>query len=424
MSAKRLMAIILIYGCTAVAWFLLGSSVFERTGEFDQKLAQDVARLWGGRHVQAAPAASVERPRETVESIQETDAQRGTVTRQVTRTILEKAPLALSSSRLKVGLTLDQRRRGLLWYDTYGVAFEGRYRLRNPDDVPRTVHVQFGFPSKEAIYDAFTFRVGGKDVPFSGDLSGGVLAEVVLPPSGEADIEGVYRSRGLGDWIYAFAPAGVAQVKDFAMEMTTDFDGIDFPSGTISPVSREAAGKGWRLSWVFDSLITAQQIGMAPPDPIDPGPLAARITFFAPVSLLFFMTVMVIQGILSGRSLHPMNYFFLAAAFFSFHLLLAYLADHINIHASFIISAGASLTLVITYLRLVSGMRLDLLGAGFAQLVFLVLFSYALFFEGYAGLTVTVGAVITLFVLMQVTGRVNWESVFGPARKDPTGADA
>jgi hypothetical protein len=53
------------------------------------------------------------------------------------------------------------------------------------------------------------------------------------------------------------------------------------------------------------------------------------------------------------------------------------------------------------------------LQAGLAQLVFLVLFSYAFFFEGYAGLTVAVGAVLTLFVLMQLTARVDWAEVFG-----------
>jgi hypothetical protein len=50
-----------------------------------------------------------------------------------------------------------------------------------------------------------------------------------------------------------------------------------------------------------------------------------------------------------------------------------------------------------------------MLEAGVAQVVFLVLFGYAFFFEGYTGLTVTVGAVITLFVLMQMTGRVKWD---------------
>ena len=44
--------------------------------------------------------------------------------------------------------------------------------------------------------------------------------------------------------------------------------------------------------------------------------------------------------------------------------------------------------------------------------MFLVLFSYAFFFEGYTGLTVTIGAIVTLFVLMQATARVDWGAVF------------
>ena len=57
-------------------------------------------------------------------------------------------------------------------------------------------------------------------------------------------------------------------------------------------------------------------------------------------------------------------------------------------------------------------MRHALLQAGAAQLVFLVLFSYAFFFEGFTGLAITIGAVITLFVLMQITARVSWDDVF------------
>ena len=91
------------------------------------------------------------------------------------------------------------------------------------------------------------------------------------------------------------------------------------------------------------------------------------------------------------------------------HLLLAYLVDHVNIHASFAVAAAVSVFLVVSYLRLVAGWRLAMLEAGVTQIVFLVLFSYAFFFEGYTGLTVTVGAVITLFVLMQMTGHVKWD---------------
>ena len=46
-----------------------------------------------------------------------------------------------------------------------------------------------------------------------------------------------------------------------------------------------------------------------------------------------------------------------------------------------------------------------------------MLFSYAFFFEGMTGLAITIGAVLTLFVLMQMTARVSWDEVFaGPGR--------
>ncbi|MGI8783191.1 MAG: hypothetical protein ACR2L2_06030 [Acidobacteriota bacterium] len=47
-----------------------------------------------------------------------------------------------------------------------------------------------------------------------------------------------------------------------------------------------------------------------------------------------------------------------------------------------------------------------------AQFVYLVLFSYTFFFEQYTGLAVTILCTVTLFIVMQVTGRMNWETVF------------
>ena len=268
--------------------------------------------------------------------------------------------------------------------------------------------MQFSFPSSTGLYDNFKFQLAGREVPAGNDLSAGVVASARLAPGETVQAEVAYRSRGLGDWSYVLAREGVAQVRDFQLTMHTDFAAIDFPPGSLSPTSKAPAGGGWTLEWKFESLVTGQRIGMDTPNRLNPGPLAAEITFFAPVSLLFFMTVMVVIGVLSGRSLHPMNYFFLAAAFFAFHLLLAYLVDHLDIHASFAVAAAVSVFLVTTYLRVVAGLRTALVEAGLAQAIYLVLFSYAFFFKGYTGLAVTVGAIVTLFVLMQLTARVDW----------------
>jgi len=412
LTIPRLFGIGFIFLCAAVAWSTLGASVVSRTGESDQRLAKEVAQLWGGRHEQPAPTAAVEHPRQVTEHVQEMDAQGRLVSREATKTVIDRAPIPLDSSRVTVDLALDQRRKGLLWYATYAVTFTGTYRVHNPDAEARVVDVHVGFPSTEALYDGFTLKLDGKDVGTQSDLSQGVNVDTALPPGGATTVELGYRSRGLDSWTYAFVPAGVAQVRDFEMDMRTDLDRIDFPAGTISPSTKARDGGGWRLRWAFQSLVTGQKLGMELPRPVNPGPLAARITFFAPVSLLFFFTVMVVLGALRGHSLHPVNYFFLAAAFFAFHLLLAYLVDHVNVHASFAIAAAVSVFLVVSYLRLVGGWRLAVTQAGLAQVVFLVLFSYAFFFEGYTGLTVTIGAIVTLFVLMQLTVKVDWARVF------------
>jgi hypothetical protein len=409
MTAARLVAIGIIYLGSAIAWFILGGSVVSRTGESDAHLAAEVARLWGGRHTQIAPTARVEVPRVVVEELPPTVA--GGPVRRVEKTVVDGVAAPATASRVGVALDLDQRRKGLLWYDTYGVAFSGEYRFRNPHDVPRRLVVSFVFPSPEGLYDDFAFELDGKPTPPVADLAQGLSAAADLAPRQETVLRVRYRSRGLGDWTYAFSPSGVAQLRDFELAMKTDFDRIDFPAGTLSPTTRTRQGDGWDLQWRFASLVTGQRIGMDAPNRINPGPLAARITFFAPVSLLFFVTVMVILGAIRGQSLHPMHYFLVSAAFFAFHLLLAYLVDHVDIHAAFAISAATSVFLVVSYLRLVAGSRFALVQAGTAQLVFLVLFSYAFFFEGYTGLTVTVGAVVTLYVLMQATARVQWEDV-------------
>lgn len=63
-----------------------------------------------------------------------------------------------------------------------------------------------------------------------------------------------------------------------------------------------------------------------------------------------------------------------------------------------------------------AGARFAFVEAGLAQLVYLVGFSLAHFWTGYTGLMITVLAIVTLFLLMQWTGRVDWKTAL---RKTP-----
>jgi inner membrane protein involved in colicin E2 resistance len=88
------------------------------------------------------------------------------------------------------------------------------------------------------------------------------------------------------------------------------------------------------------------------------------------------------------------------------------------VHLSFAISSVVSLFLVISYIRLVVGGKFAFLQAGVLQLVYLVLFSYSFFFRGYSALIVTVASIITLFVVMQMTGRIRWDEKFKALSKN------
>src|SRR5688500_176278 len=111
MNAARLVAIGVIYAGCAVAWFILGGTVVSRTGESDQQLAAEVARLWGGRHTQIAPSAWVEVPRTVVEELPPSVV--GGPLRRVEKTVVDRVAAPASSSRVDVALDLDQRRKGL-----------------------------------------------------------------------------------------------------------------------------------------------------------------------------------------------------------------------------------------------------------------------------------------------------------------------
>ena len=239
----------------------------------------------------------------------------------------------------------------------------------------------------------------------------GANGQAAVGPEESAVFHIAYRSQGLNCWRYKLGD-GVAQAHDFALNMRTNFKDIDFADDTLSPTAKKEIPGGWGLSWHYSDLISGFQIGMTMPEKLQPGPLAGEISYAAPVSLFFFFFLMFIITTMRNIDLHPVNYFFLATSFFAFHLMLAYLVDHISIHAAMIVASVVSITLVVSYLRLVVGIRFAAVEAGIAQLIYLIIFSYAFFWKGFTGLAITIISVITLFVVMQATGRIRWSEKF------------
>ena len=396
MKITHLLASLGIVGCTAVAWFILATAMSQRTQESSTTMSQEVAGVWNPALEQKHPEAWFETP----------NAPDG------------RATLLPSNSDVGVILRFVPKQRGLFRHRTYDVTFKAEYVFVNPTRIPQTIYVSFPLPAGAEKLEGFEFRLGdAMDAePLRPGASGLATQAVVLPASGKITLHAGYQTRGTGSWVYSFPDK--RRIAGFILKMRTDFMEINFPVGTGSPrdEDRKTDGNGWDLVWNYPDVLAVPSIGMDMPKLLNAGPVATRIAFFAPVSLVFFVTVVLLVGGLKGVPLHPMHVFFVSAGFFAFHLLFAYLVDLVPISISFAIATVVSLALVGGYLRVVGGNALFKVALP-AQIAYLVLFSASFFFDGLTGITLTICGVSTLAWLMFLTAKVDWRTHFSRREK-------
>lgn len=388
MSGIRIITIIAIFLLGGCGWFVLGSASLYRSMDLTSTLDHSVQALWGAPIIQSAPSARVNVPG--------SKRSRG---------------LMLSASRVDAKLTVEQRRKGLIWYPTYVVDFSGRYTINNDTGVAQAVRIHFQLPSRDATYEALNFRLDDRIKDLSINTRDGIRDIINVAPGQTRTFTVLYRSRGLKEWRYRLS-SEAGRMKNLSLNLTTNFKNVDFAEGTLSPMRSEETADGVKLTWFSADLVTRQDVGIVMPERINPGPLAARMSFFAPVCLLFFFVLITAICVIRKIDIHPMHYLFVNAGFFAFHLVFAYLVDLINLHLAFGVAAMTSVVLVVTYLRSALGEAFPVKMAALGQVFYLILFSYSFFIDGMTGITITVASVVTLAILMRMTAKLDWNTVF------------
>ncbi len=391
MTVFRLFAIGVIIACTTVAWFTLAGALKVRTESTGDRLEHAVAGNLGNSMAQEHPGLYY---------LSSTSANM-------------KRHIQPVQSRVNVKLDYEPRNKGLVKYRAYRATFDGEYVVGNPTPITQTIYIRFTFPARDSRYDQFTLSINGK-VTDKMPTDGNITESVILEPGTEVPLKVTYESTGRDQWVYSFGNTN--RIRNFDLRMLTNFEDINMPAGTESPTDRQPNADGMNLAWEYSDVIGARSIGMDMPAVVNPGPVASRMTFFAPISLLFFFAVLVITATVKQVNLHPMNYFFLAAGCFAFQLLFAYLVDLMPSMLAFVIAALVSLALVSGYLWKVAGFGFARIAA-VAQFAYMVLFSYSFFFPGLTGITITIGAILTLALLMAFTAKVDWNTIFVGRRK-------
>lgn len=390
MNMRKMIAIIFIWMVAAGGWVFLGGTVMVRTEgllDSDRRVAKGVDALWGQPQVQSEPVVRVSGSDES---------------QQFTR------------SEVTVLIDAQNRKRGLGWFPVYDIRFTGVYTVTNETDQAQRYEVSFARPESNAEFLEQRVAVDDKALPHRQQIKAlphwqQIVETPLLEPGKSSTVTFSYHSKGTKHWTYDLP--NDAMVSDATITVRINEADYDFGLDGSPPDDRamqSGADERYELVWRKTRVTNARDVTILMPTRDQPGHLVSRISFFAPVGLFFFFIVMIAIGIVKKLELHPMHYLFLAAAFFAFHLLMAYMVDHVELHASFWISSAVSVLLLVMYLWLVAGPKTAILYAGLSQLVYLVLFSYSFFLENFTGLTVTIGAVMTLAVLMVLTAKVRW----------------
>jgi inner membrane protein len=415
-TTKRIVGIITVFAVTAIAWIVLGNSTSDRTHGQSTKLDGQIQALWGRPLVQHGPAFDFQWTKEEVHT--HYDQSGAQSKQQVVKTYTKQ--VLPSSASLSADIHLDQRLKGLVWYSLFGITFDGTWTYLHEQPEKGDLLLGFEFPDPQAMYDDFQFVVNGSDLAAELRPAEGKLSHTLpVQPGQVVTFKVHYRTRGRDRWHYQPTREGMASLKDFSLKVTTDFKDIDYPETSTSPSTKRPVSGGWALNWDFKQVLTGNTMGVVMPARIQPGTLASVLAFSAPISLGLFFLFLFVFSVLRKLDIHPINYMAIAAAFFSFHLLFAYSVDHLPLALAFTLASLISIAMVVSYLRLVVSSRFAYREAAAAQLVYQVGFSLAHFWEGFTGLTVSLLATATLFILMQLTGRIKWTEALSEKKAEP-----
>src|SRR5690242_20091989 len=204
---KRIAAIGFIFVCSAIAWAILGTSIFVRTNDAQSGLSGRVASTWGAPQEQAPPA--ITREWQEVKTIEdEYDGKK----RTRKETYQHSEPVKIDGSRITAALHVDYRQKGLLWFSTYKVDFDGAYTFQNPKTSEEEFAIALPLPAQQAVYDNVELKASDAALPltFSGSQ---VLARVRLAGGAKAVLRAEYRSQGLDSWRYSLSSANAAQAN-------------------------------------------------------------------------------------------------------------------------------------------------------------------------------------------------------------------
>lgn len=408
--------------------------VEERAARRDQASA-DILSAWGGKQSLTGPILRL--PFVIRTHSQTSDGK------QVEQTASDAAYLLPRDLHVQGRLEAESRHRGIFEVPVYVARLElsGHFDPADlkdwpvhPEDIDwKHAELLLGLSEPRTLQADAAVKWDGQVLAFSPStgISQHVIASGIHVPLG-LSLEQVLGAKGSDFSIHlsfngadaiAFSPTAEQTEIDLASGWPSpSFDGAWLPAQhsidgdgfharwSVSYLGRDYPQR-WAESIDMSGALKKSQFGATLAQPVDPYTMALRVLKYALLTLVFTFAVIWLVEVLSGQSVHPIQYAMVGAALCLFGLLQLSFAEHFGFTVAFFVAAAAVVAMITLYsLSLLHNVWRALTVGGVLGGLYAYLYAI-LRAEDHALLGGSVALFVGLGLTMYLTRRVDWSGL-------------
>jgi hypothetical protein len=300
-------------------------------GSLSETNRQSAQSIWGKPHVQRELEAKHFVKVVKQEEIPREDPSQPPLYRNVE--VREQIPQnSIIGFTGEVNLTMSEREKGYALYNGYIIDARYEYEVINDSDVETEVEFYFPLSAGQTMHENFQVTVDDQDISSRLQLPWADWVKWVdeMQPRQRHTVVVSYTSRGMESFYYQLPHQ--RNVQNFELTLTVDrlpVDMLNYPEGCLTPteIQPTADGKGSILTWRLDKAITVAGMGVALPQPEQPGAKVLRVLRNSPYALTLLGTMLALTLLIRGQPIHFIDLALLSGAYCVQFLVMAATSD-------------------------------------------------------------------------------------------------
>ena len=308
--------------------------------------------IWGRPHTQVELTVNHFREVEIVEELPREDITKP----PLSRTVKEDQQVEQNSIVGFVGdiqMKLSERRKGYALYSGYVLDVVLQYDVVNDTDIETEAVFTFPLSAGQTLFENLIIQMDDRDLSADLRFASDVISWTsVMQPHQESEIVITYSSRGMDHFYYQIPVQ--REIKNFVLTLTIDrlpVSLLNYPDGVITPTNIQATedGNGSILTWELDRAVTVAGMGVALPQPTQPGAQVLRVLVLSSYAMTLLGAMLALTMLIWGMHVRFLDLSLLLAVYSMQFIIMAAISDYFfGFWGSLLV--GAALTMFLAYL--------------------------------------------------------------------------